>query len=88
MKNTGIIRNMDELGRVVIPKEIRDRFDIQEKDPMEIYVDQNKIILKKHENSCSICGNKEKLKILKDKIICQECIDKIINNDILPFKNE
>ena len=55
MKNTGIIRRADELGRIVIPMEIRNRFNIKEKDPMEIYVDSNSIILKKYEPNCLFC---------------------------------
>ena len=48
MKSTGMVRRVDELGRVVIPKEIRDKLDIQEKDPIEIYVDGYSIVLKKN----------------------------------------
>ena len=57
MKSTGIVRKVDELGRVVIPKELRKTLDIAEKDGMEIYVDGNAIILKKYEPSCIFCGN-------------------------------
>ena len=56
-KNVSIVRKLDELGRVVIPKEMRERFDINEKDPIEIYVDGSSIILKKYEPSCVFCGN-------------------------------
>lgn len=77
MKSTGIIRRLDELGRVVIPKEIRDQFNIQEKDPMEIYVDAEKIILQKHERSCCICDNIENVIEYKEKIICKKCIEEI-----------
>ena len=49
MKSTGILRKVDELGRVVIPIELRNKFDIQEKDPMEIFVDGSAIVLKKYE---------------------------------------
>lgn len=77
MKSTGIIRRVDELGRVVIPKEIRDQFGIQEKDPMEIYVDDDKIILQKHKYSCCICDNTENVIEYKEKIICEKCIEEI-----------
>lgn len=56
MKATGIIRRVDELGRVVIPIEIRNQFNIIEKDPIEIYVDDSSIILKKYEHNCVFCG--------------------------------
>ena len=79
MKNTGMIRRLDELGRVVIPIEIRNQFNIVEKDQIEIYVDGDKIILKKHEESCIICGSTEKLKEIKNKLICKKC-RKIIEN--------
>lgn len=61
MKSTGIIRRMDELGRVVIPIEIRNQFNIAEKDPMEIYVDGSSIVLKKFEPNCIFCGNTKNL---------------------------
>ena len=73
MKSTGIIRKVDELGRVVIPIEIRNKFDIAEKDPIEIYVDGSSIILKKHEPNCIFCGNTKNLTTYKDKLICSKC---------------
>lgn len=58
MKSTGIVRKVDELGRVVIPIELRRTLDIKEKDPIEIYVDDDKIILRKYESrmECQITG--------------------------------
>ncbi|MEE0865571.1 MAG: AbrB/MazE/SpoVT family DNA-binding domain-containing protein [Clostridia bacterium] len=79
MKSTGIIRRMDELGRVVIPIEIRNQFDIVEKDPMEIYVDGSSIVLKKFEPNCIFCGNTKNLLEYKDKLICEKCLKKIGN---------
>ena len=73
MKATGIVRNIDELGRIVIPKEMRDKRGINCGDPIEIYVDGDKIILKKYENSCSICGSAEELKSFKGKNFCKNC---------------
>lgn len=82
MKSTGIIRKVDELGRVVIPIEIRNKFDIAEKDPIEIYVDGSSIILKKFEPNCIFCGNPKNLTSYKDKLICEKCASKIaeLNN--------
>ena len=82
MKSTGIIRRVDELGRVVIPMEIRNQFDIAEKDPIEIFVDGSSIILKKYEKSCFFCGNTKKLSQYKDKLICNKCINQIKKLDI------
>ena len=77
MKSTGIIRRMDELGRVVIPIEIRNQFNIVEKDPIEIYVDGSSIVLKKFEPNCVFCGNTKNLLTYKDKLICDKCSKKI-----------
>lgn len=77
MKSTGIIRKMDELGRIVIPMELRNKFDIVEKDPIEIYVDNSSIILKKYEPNCVFCGNSKNLITYKDKLICKKCLQDI-----------
>lgn len=77
MKSTGIIRKVDELGRVVIPIEIRNKFDIAEKDPIEIYVDGSSIILKKYEPNCIFCGNNKGLTSYKDRLVCSKCAEKI-----------
>lgn len=76
-KNTGIIRKVDELGRIVIPIEIRNEFSIAEKDPVEIFVDNNSIILKKYEISCIFCNKKENLIKYEEKSICKKCISNI-----------
>ncbi|MFZ2537888.1 MAG: AbrB/MazE/SpoVT family DNA-binding domain-containing protein [Oscillospiraceae bacterium] len=77
MKNTGIVRHIDCLGRVVIPKEIRSTFGIAEGDPIEIYVDEDCIIFRKYQTSCTLCGeNNTRLLIpFKDKLICKNCIN-------------
>lgn len=77
MKSTGIIRRVDELGRVVIPIEIRNQFNIVEKDPIEIYVDGSSIILKKFQPNCIFCGNNQDLLSYHDKLICSDCANKI-----------
>ena len=79
MKSTGIIRRMDELGRVVIPIEIRNQFKIAEKDPIEIYVYGPSIVLKKFESNCIFCGNTKNLLTYNDKLICESCSNKIGN---------
>lgn len=77
MKSTGIIRRVDELGRVVIPIELRNQFGINEKDPIEIYVDGSSIVLKKFAPNCIFCGDDKNLNKYKDKLICNKCINKI-----------
>ena len=77
MKSTGIVRKVDELGRVVIPIEIRNQFGIAEKDPIEIYVDGSSIVLKKYEPNCIFCGNTENLISYNHKLICENCSKKI-----------
>ena len=73
MKSTWIIRRVDELGRVVIPMEIRNQFNIVEKDPIEIYVEGSCIVLKKYEPNCIFCGNTKNLVEYKDKLVCDKC---------------
>ena len=77
MKSTGIVRKLDELGRVVIPKEIRNKLDIEEKDPIEIYIEGNSIVLKKFELGCIFCNNSRDLTTYKDKLICKKYLEKI-----------
>ena len=82
MKSTGMFRKVDELGRVVIPIEIRNQFNIMEKDPIEIYVEGSRIILKKIEKTCTFCNNSEDLLTFNDKLICKECKEKITTLNI------
>ena len=81
MKSTGIIRRVDELGRVVIPIEIRNQFNKIKKDPIEIYVEGSNIILKKFEPNCVFCGSSKDLVEYKDKLICSKCAESI--NDLV-----
>ena len=74
MKATGIVRKVDELGRVVLPIELRRNLDIKEKDALEIYVDEDKIILKKYNPSCIFCGSATNVVNYKGRNICPECI--------------
>jgi transcriptional pleiotropic regulator of transition state genes len=73
MKSTGIVRKVDELGRIVLPIELRRTFDIEEKDALEIYVDANTIILKKYEPACIFCGNVRDVFTFNGKNICPDC---------------
>lgn len=77
MKSTGIVRRVDELGRVVIPIELRRTLEIAEKDALEIYVDGEHIILKKYQPACIFCGNAKDVENYKGKNICQSCLAEI-----------
>lgn len=78
MKSLGIVRQVDELGRIVLPKELRLKFNIFPKDPLEIYTDNDKIILKKYEPSCTFCGDADNIFTFKGKIICPNCAKEIM----------
>ena len=77
MKSTGIVRKVDELGRIVLPIELRRTLDIAEKDALEIYVDEDSIILKKFEPSCIFCGNSKDVISFKGKNICPRCLEEL-----------
>ena len=73
MRPLGIVRKVDILGRVVIPKELRDTLDIAEKDPIEIFVEDEKIILRKYNPTCDFCGSTNNVVIYKEKLVCEDC---------------
>jgi transcriptional pleiotropic regulator of transition state genes len=77
MKSTGIVRKVDELGRVVLPIELRRTLDIAEKDALEIYVDGATIILKKYEPACIFCGDAKDVAPYKGKNICPNCMKEL-----------
>ncbi|MDK2821790.1 MAG: AbrB family transcriptional regulator, transcriptional pleiotropic regulator of transition state [Clostridia bacterium] len=79
IKSTGIVRKVDELGRVVIPIELRRTLGIEEKDALEIYVDSEKIILKKYEPACVFCGNAEEVVNFHGKNVCRVCLEAMSN---------
>lgn len=74
MKSTGIVRRVDELGRIVLPIELRRTLDIAERDALEIYVDGASIILRKYEPACIFCGNSKDVVNYKGKNICGDCM--------------
>ena len=78
MKSTGIIRGIDELGRLVIPKELRDKFDLKYKDEVEVYTEDDKIILKKYESGDIFTGNMEDLIEYKGKKISVNSIKEMV----------
>ncbi|MBE7048558.1 MAG: AbrB/MazE/SpoVT family DNA-binding domain-containing protein [Ruminococcaceae bacterium] len=79
MKSTGIVRKVDELGRIVLPIELRRTLDIAEKDSLEIYVDGSTIILRKYEPSCVFCGNAKDVFIFKGRNVCSNCMAELKN---------
>ena len=76
MKSTGIVRKVDELGRVVIPKELRRTLEIADKDPLEIYVEEDQIILKKYQakNACAVTGevSNNNISVLGGKLVLSQ----------------
>ena len=74
MKTTGIVRQMDSLGRIVLPIELRHTLDIAQKDSLEIYVEGNQIVLKKYEPNCAFCDNTKDIIQYKGKNICPRCL--------------
>ena len=73
MKSTGIVRKVDELGRIVLPIELRRTMGIEVKDALEIYVDGDHIVLNKYEPSCVFCGNAKDIIHFKGKNVCSDC---------------
>lgn len=73
MKSTGIVRRVDDLGRIVIPMELRRTLDIGVRDSIEIFTDGDKIILAKYQPDCALCGSGKELTQFKGKNICSGC---------------
>lgn len=74
MKSTGIVRRVDDLGRVVLPIELRRTLDIGERDSLEIFVEDNSIILKKYEPACIFCNDTKDVVVYKGRNVCANCI--------------
>lgn len=77
MKSTGIVRKVDDLGRIVLPKELRTVLNIDERDPLEIFVEGSCIMLQKYEPSCIFCGGSDDITNFKGRNVCQGCIAEI-----------
>ena len=77
MKSTGIVRKMDDLGRIVLPMEIRNTFDINPKDSLEIFVQDDCIILRKYQPACVFCNNADDIVYFNGKRVCRACISKM-----------
>jgi transcriptional pleiotropic regulator of transition state genes len=77
MKSTGIVRKVDDLGRIVLPKELRKILDIEERDPLEIFVDGSYIMLQKYQPSCVFCSSADGVTNYKGKNVCAACIQEM-----------
>ena len=79
MKTTGIVRKLDDLGRIVIPKETREQLYIDIKEPLEIFLDEEEpaIILKKYTPGCIFCGDMSEGKIFSGKTVCLNCLESV-----------
>ena len=79
MKATGIVRKVDELGRIVLPVELRRTLDIAERDTLEIYVEGTSIVLKKYAPRCVFCDGSKDVTLFKGKNICPKCLKELKN---------
>ena len=79
MKSLGTVRKVDELGRIVLPIETRKRLGLEAKDPVEIFVEKDRIVLKKYEPACIFCGDANNIVMYKEKRICKNCLAELKN---------
>ncbi|MDD5017592.1 MAG: AbrB/MazE/SpoVT family DNA-binding domain-containing protein [Eubacteriales bacterium] len=86
MKATGIVRTVDELGRIVLPKELRRTLNINDRDSMEIYVDGDCIILKKYQRGCTMCGESTGIVVIDGITFCRRCLQNIA--EVAEMSNE
>ena len=77
MKSTGIVRRVDELGRIVLPIELRRTLDIKERDSLEIFVEGASVVLKKYRPTCIFCDSARDISLFKGKNICPKCLKEL-----------
>ena len=77
MKSTGIIRKVDDLGRIVLPIELRRTLDIAERDELEIFMENDRIVLQKYEPCCIFCDSAKDIVVFRGKNICPKCLKEI-----------
>ncbi len=77
MKSTGMVRQLDSLGRIVLPIELRRTLEINTKDHLEILVEGSSVILRKYEPNCHFCGSSHGLSTFKDRLICKHCLKEL-----------
>lgn len=78
MKRTGMIRQIDELGRITLPIELRRSMDIGEHDALEITIENDAVVLRKYEPNCVFCGGMRDLRTLRGKPVCRSCRDQLL----------
>ncbi|WP_083436466.1 AbrB/MazE/SpoVT family DNA-binding domain-containing protein [Paenibacillus sp. P22] len=79
MKSTGITRKVDDLGRIVIPKELRDTMEIAQNDSLEVFTDGGRIVLQKYKPGCTFCGSLDIARGLHGRLVCGSCMDTLRN---------
>ena len=77
MKSTGVVRQLDALGRIVLPIELRRTMDISVKDMVEIFVEDDRIVLKKYNPACIFCGDARDVATYKGKLVCKSCLNEL-----------
>lgn len=77
MRNNGVVRKMDDLGRIVIPMEIRRIMGIAERDALVISLNENEIVMRKYEQGCLFCGSNQGLREFRGKAVCADCIGEL-----------
>lgn len=82
MKSYGIVRRIDELGRIVLPIETRKRLGLDAKDPVEIIAEKDRIIIKKFEPTCIFCGEAGNVILYKEKRICKNCLKDLKKTEV------
>lgn len=80
MKSTGVVRKLDNLGRIVIPIELRKSMGIEIKDTLEIFTEGDQIILKKYQPGCIFCGDARNVRIFHGKMLCEKCVEELKNS--------
>ena len=82
IRSTGIIRKIDELGRIVLPSELRKKLDLKDKDSIEFFLDGSSVILRKFSPNCTFCGSSKDLASYNNKLVCNKCINELTKLNI------
>lgn len=77
MKSTGFVKKIDELGRILIPKELRASMELDSKDALEMFVDGDRIVLQKYQPACIFCNNADNIIFFEGRRICTSCLSKL-----------
>jgi transcriptional pleiotropic regulator of transition state genes len=77
MKSTGFVKKIDELGRILIPKELRSSMELDSKDALEMFVDGDRIVLQKYQPACIFCNNADNIIFFEGRRICASCLSKL-----------